>query len=64
MFGANDMLRGLSPTLTSNNLDRIITKFKKNDAVVILAGMLSPESMGPDYQTKFDNIYPELSEKI
>ena len=62
-LGANDMLRGLSPTLTSNNLNRIITKFKKNDAVVILAGMLSPESMGPDYQTKFDNIYPELSEK-
>ncbi len=48
------MLRGLSPTLTSNNLNRIITKFKKNDAVVILAGMQSPESMGPDYQTKFD----------
>ena len=62
-LGANDMLRGLSPTLTSNNLNRIITKFKKNDAVVILAGMLSPESMGPDYQTEFDNIYPELSEK-
>ncbi len=25
--------------------------------------MLSPESMGPDYQSAFDSIYPELSKK-
>jgi len=62
-LGANDMLRGLDPTLTANNLDTIITKFKKNNAIVILAGMLSPESMGPDYQSEFDSIYPELSKK-
>ena len=62
-LGANDMLRGLDPALTYNNLNEIITKFKKNNAIVILAGMLSPESMGPDYQSAFDNIYPELSKK-
>ena len=62
-LGANDMLRGIDPALTYNNLDVIITKFKKNNAIVILAGMLSPESMGPDYQSAFDSIYPELSEK-
>jgi acyl-CoA thioesterase-1 len=62
-LGANDMLRGLDPALTANNLDTIITKFKKNNAIVILAGMLSPESMGPDYQSEFDSIYPELSKK-
>ena len=62
-LGANDMLRGLDPALVNNNLDVIITKFKKNNAIVILAGMLSPESMGPDYQSAFDSIYPELSKK-
>ncbi len=62
-LGANDMLRGLDPALTANNLDTIITKFKTNNAIVILAGMLSPESMGPDYQSEFDSIYPELSKK-
>ncbi|MDA9029062.1 arylesterase [Candidatus Pseudothioglobus singularis] len=62
-LGANDMLRGLDPTLINNNLDVIITKFKKNNAIVILAGMLSPESMGPDYQSAFDSIYPKLSKK-
>ena len=62
-LGANDMLRGLDPALVNNNLDVIITKFKKNNAIVILAGMLSPKSMGPDYQSAFDSIYPELSKK-
>jgi acyl-CoA thioesterase I len=62
-LGANDMLRGLDPALTNNNLDVIITKFQKNNAIVILAGMLSPESMGPDYQSAFDSIYPKLSKK-
>jgi acyl-CoA thioesterase I len=62
-LGANDMLRGLDPALTTKNLDAIITKFINNNAIVILAGMLSSESMGPEYQIQFDSIYPELSKK-
>jgi len=60
-LGANDMLRGLDPALTKNNLDLIIDKFINNNALVILAGMQSPESMGPKYKSEFDAIYPELS---
>jgi len=62
-LGANDMLRGLDPALTKNNLDLIISKFVSNNSIVILAGMQSPESMGPEYQLEFDGIYPELSNK-
>ena len=62
-LGANDMLRGLDPALTKNNLDLIISKFVNNNSIVILAGMQSPESMGPEYQSEFDGIYPELSNK-
>ena len=62
-LGANDMLRGLDPALTKNNLDLIISKFVSNNSIVILAGMQSPESMGPEYQSEFDGIYPELSNK-
>ena len=62
-LGANDMLRGLNPELTMQNLDSIINKFKKNRSIVILAGMLASESMGPKYQSKFDAIYPELANK-
>ena len=62
-LGANDMLRGLDPSLTSNNLDLIISNFINNNSVVVLAGMKSPESMGVQYQLEFDSIYPELSKK-
>jgi len=62
-LGANDMLRGLNPELTMQNLDSIINKFKKNRSIVILAGMLASESMGPKYQSQFDGIYPELANK-
>ena len=62
-LGANDMLRGLDPALTMNNLDLIISRFVSNNSIVILAGMQSPESMGPEYQSEFDGIYPELSNK-
>ena len=60
-LGANDMLRGLDPLLTKNNLDSIINKFINNNAIIILAGMQSPESMGPKYKKEFDAIYPDLS---
>ncbi len=62
-LGANDMLRGLDPSLTGNNLEQIINKFVENKSVVVLAGMKSPESMGAKYQLEFDSIYPELSKK-
>ena len=62
-LGANDMLRGLDPALTMENLDAIITKFNQSGSVVILAGMQSSESMGPDYQAQFDGIYPKLAIK-
>ena len=62
-LGANDMLRGLNPELTMQNLGSIINKFKKNGSIVILAGMLASESMGPKYQSQFDGIYPELAKK-
>ena len=62
-LGANDMLRGLNPLLTMENLDSIITKFNQSNSIVILAGMQSPESMGPDYKIKFDGIYPKLAAK-
>ena len=61
-LGANDMLRGINPKLTQQNLDKIINKINNTGAVVILAGMRSPENMGPEYQQQFDRIYPTLAQ--
>ena len=62
-LGANDMLRGINPKLTKQNLNKMIEKMLQNGSKVILAGMRSPESMGKNYQQKFDPIYKELSEE-
>ena len=62
-LGANDMLRGIDPKLTKQNLNNMIEKMLQNGSKVILAGMRSPESMGKNYQQKFDLIYQELAEE-
>ena len=62
-LGANDMLRGIDPKLTKQNLNQIIEKMIQNGSKIILAGMRSPESMGKNYQQKFDLIYQELAEE-
>ena len=62
-LGANDMLRGLDVIETRKNLFAIIDKVKdKNPKTeVIIAGMLSPPSMGKAYENSFNAIYPELA---
>jgi len=62
-LGANDMLRGIQPSETKKNLERIIeiAQFKK--IKIILAGMLAPTSHGAEYKKKFDQIYLNLSKK-
>ena len=62
-LGANDMLRGIDPKLTKQNLNQIIEKMIQNGSKIILAGMRSPESMGQNYQQEFDLIYQELAEE-
>ncbi len=60
-LGANDMLRGVDPKLTRDNLDKMIEKIKAQGAAVLLAGMKAQNNFGPDYKRDFDAIYPELA---
>ena len=62
-LGANDALRGISPAETAKNLDAIIVRLKQRGIGVLLAGMLAPPSMGSDYETAFNAIYPGLAAK-
>jgi acyl-CoA thioesterase-1 len=62
-LGGNDALRGLDPQQTRENLERIIVRLKQAGVNVLLAGMLAPRNLGPDYYNKFDKIYPDLAAK-
>lgn len=60
-LGANDMLRGVSPEATRENLTAIIERLRARGTEVLLAGMRAAPNLGPDYQARFDAIYPELA---
>jgi acyl-CoA thioesterase-1 len=64
-LGANDGLRGLPLDQTRQNLQAIIDKVKGKypDVKVVIAGMLVPPNMGPDYSAGFRKIFPELARK-
>ncbi len=62
-LGANDALRGISPQITRDNLDKMIAGLKERNIDVLLVGMLAPPNMGDDYANDFNPIYPDLAEK-
>ncbi|HEY9005222.1 MAG TPA: arylesterase [Ohtaekwangia sp.] len=64
-LGANDGLRGLPLDQTQKNLQQIIDKVKAKypKAKIVLAGMMVPPNLGPDYTAKFKKMYPDLARK-
>lgn len=64
-LGANDGLRGLPLEQTRTNLQGIINKVKaKNPKVkIVIAGMMVPPNMGPDYSEKFQQLFKDLAQK-
>jgi acyl-CoA thioesterase I len=62
-LGANDALRGVDPKLTRGALEAMLERLKGRHIPVLLAGMLAPRNLGPDYAAAFDAIYPDLAKK-
>lgn len=62
-LGANDMLRGLSPDKTRENLTAMLDELAQRDIPVLLMGMRAPPNYGPEYQASFDAIYGDLAKR-
>jgi acyl-CoA thioesterase-1 len=60
-LGANDMLRGLDPAITKQNLEKIISYCEARGVKVLLAGMRSSVNFGAENKARFDAIYPDLA---
>ena len=63
-LGSNDALRGIDPASTQKNLTAILTRLKAQHIPVLLLGMRAPKNYGPEYEAKFDAIYPKLSKQF
>ena len=61
-LGGNDLLRGLDPAVSRENLEGILEVAQENDLEVLVVGMEAPGNYGPDYKAAFDAMYPELAE--
>lgn len=62
-LGANDMLRGVDPSVTRANLDAILAALAARGLPVLLVGMRSAANFGPAYKLAFDAIYPDLAQE-
>lgn len=64
-LGANDGLRGIEPSVTRENLDAILDRVRAKypDAQLLIAGMMMPAAMGPDYARDFAKIFPDVAQE-
>ena len=61
-LGGNDVLRGIEPGTARANLDGILKAAAEQSVPVLLVGIAVPGNYGPEYQSEFEAIYPELAE--
>jgi acyl-CoA thioesterase-1 len=64
-LGANDGLRGISPSLMRANLEEMIDRVRRRrpDARIVLAGMQMPPELGPEHAAAFARVFPEVASK-
>ena len=62
-LGANDGLRGIPVAETRKNLQGILDKVKAANPEVklVVAGMMVPPNMGPEYAKDFQSMFPDLA---
>jgi acyl-CoA thioesterase-1 len=63
-LGGNDLLRGISPAETRDNLSAILAELHKRRIPVLLMGMRAPPNLGEAYVAEFDGIYPALAKRF
>jgi acyl-CoA thioesterase-1 len=62
-LGGNDLLRGIDPSETRANLDKILSRAAEEEIEVLLVGLIAKDNYGPEYRAAFNAIYPELAEE-
>lgn len=62
-LGANDMLRGVEPKLTRQNLEKMLDAVAAKGPRVLLAGMRASNNFGREQKAAFDAIYPDLAKE-
>lgn len=62
-LGGNDMLRGIDPDQTRENLTAICEELQRRGIPILFTGMIAAPNMGRDYAERFNAIYPDLARR-
>lgn len=63
-LGGNDLLRGIDPGVSRENLRTILEVADEKNLPVLLIGMDAPANYGAEFEEAFDSMYPALSEEF
>lgn len=61
ILGGNDLLRGLSPAASRENLEAILTRLVQEDIPAMLIGLPAPGNFGPEFSLAFDRMFIDLA---
>ncbi len=62
-LGGNDMLRGIFPASSHENLDGIVALLSERGLPVMLVGLPAPTNFGLEFKEEFDAMYPAVATK-
>lgn len=62
-LGGNDLLRGIPPAETRDNLAAILVELQERKIPVLLMGMRAPPNLGEAFVREFDGLYPDLAQR-
>ncbi len=60
-LGGNDGLRGIPPSQTQANLERMVQDSRAAGAAVVLVGIKIPTNYGQRYIKAFENVFPNVA---
>lgn len=63
-LGGNDLLRGIDPANSRQNLRGILEAARGRALPVLLIGLPAPGNYGPDYKREFEAMYPDLAREF
>lgn len=63
-LGGNDVLRGIDPQASLENLRKLLSSIQTRELGIMLVGISAPKNYGQAYQDDFDAIYPMLANEF
>ena len=64
ILGGNDLLRGISPKHSYDNLRGMILLAERKKIPVLLVGMMASNNFGMEYKKAFDSVFQQLEEEF